>query len=391
MSKNHVPIASKNEKGICYSLCRCFYSEPKGLVNQKNKENKKIPTKQSENNIEKIQEKNFELENKNKPSALAAEIKVEEHIFEAPPQPSRSVPSKNSNNNFQQGHEHGHATILIHPLDEEVKALNIHTNHNEDTVKVRMNPTNPKIKKFVEKFNIQTNVPRDKIKSSTEYSKDINNKYNCPICLNFFNYILKLSCCKNYICLLCAEDYLETCVKYNYPVNCPFCGISNTNILLDDVIEGEPLKFYSDIEIIELRKTLTGRCSRIIHLDDIEIKNRTSLYRVTETNREHRDNDNDFKINILSQTQNYSQNFSKNISDDINLRKKSRLSHYQNNKSENNEKSGEFIFDCKVVEHENEIIENGNLFHNDLELNQGNSGFIIVNDGEFHATEGKNS
>jgi hypothetical protein len=261
-------------------------------------------------------------------------------------------------------------------LDAEVKPLNPPTNHNEDTVKVRVNLTNPKIKKFVEKFNIQTNVPREKIKSSTEYIKDLNNKYNCPICLNFFNYILKLSCCKNYICLLCAEDYLETCVKYEYPVNCPFCGIGNQNILLDDVIEGEPLKFYSDVDIIELRKTLTGRCSRIVYLDDIELKNRTSLYRVTETNRE---NENDLNFKIISQSQNLSHNMSDNV------RKKSRISQGQA------DKSGEFVFDCKVVEHENEVIENGNLFHNDLELNQGNSGFIIINDGEFHVTEGNNS
>jgi hypothetical protein len=44
--------------------------------------------------------------------------------------------------------------------------------------------------------------------------KNINLKYNCPICFRYFNRnlylsykgILKTSCCKNYVCLHCTND-----------------------------------------------------------------------------------------------------------------------------------------------------------------------------------------
>lgn len=48
-------------------------------------------------------------------------------------------------------------------------------------------------------------------------------KYYCPLCMSFFQDILKSSCCKNYICSECIVDFL---IKRNYSVSfCLFCFI----------------------------------------------------------------------------------------------------------------------------------------------------------------------
>ena len=43
-------------------------------------------------------------------------------------------------------------------------------------------------------------------------------KYNCPICLKFYNHILILQCCMNYICQFCINDYIDTTNKYATPL-----------------------------------------------------------------------------------------------------------------------------------------------------------------------------
>jgi hypothetical protein len=58
--------------------------------------------------------------------------------------------------------------------------------------------------------------------------------YNCPICLDFFNTILVSSCCGNYICRFCAENYISTVIKYMNVIRCPLCN-ADSNIELKDV------------------------------------------------------------------------------------------------------------------------------------------------------------
>jgi len=74
--------------------------------------------------------------------------------------------------------------------------------------------------------------------------KDI--KYNCPICFRFFNRILSLSCCQNYLCHFCAEDMNSRVINNDKVpnVSCPFC--SNEDVELTDVDPKEKVKRYTD-------------------------------------------------------------------------------------------------------------------------------------------------
>jgi hypothetical protein len=103
------------------------------------------------------------------------------------------------------------------------------------------------------KFKIQTNIDKIKIIGKDEYDKTENVKYNCPICLKYYNHILKLSCCQNYICQFCSEDYITTNIKYNFVLNCPFCGVIDKTIILNDAKLDDSIKNYSNSPIKKMK------------------------------------------------------------------------------------------------------------------------------------------
>jgi hypothetical protein len=129
--------------------------------------------------------------------------------------------------------------------------------HNQDEL-------NKKIKAIEEKFIIETKVDRNYINSNQAY--DEKTKFNCPICLKYYNHILKLQCCDNFICLICAEDYKTTQIKYEFNIKCPLCSYEKI-IKLIDANEDEPNKIYSDSPIIKkIVKVEVKSSSNIINL-----------------------------------------------------------------------------------------------------------------------------
>jgi hypothetical protein len=283
-------VPTSNKKGCCYYLCKCFF-----LEDDLDKKDKSNSQKSNDALINNIQFKKQIPENKEKNENIE-NLEI--------PQVQTQAHQQNTQQITQQ-----YPNIIIDKASED------------------------KILHIKNKFNIQTKIKRDKIISAPDFSKELNNKYSCPICLNYFNHILKLSCCKNYICHLCSEDYLDTCIKYDFSVNCPFCGVRDKNIFLEDVLEGDKLKVYSDADIIELRKTISGRFSRILNLEDIELKKKNSK---------------DLKED--------------NVEDNIKI--------ISNEEEDFDNKEKDFIFDCKVVEHENEVIETENIIESQNAINK---------------------
>lgn len=104
-------------------------------------------------------------------------------------------PQENANDN----------TNNIHNQEIELNLPSIHTKYNIDC--------------------IDCNVSPDKLKEIL---------YNCPICFKFYNHILVTKCCRNYICLRCINDYIETSKKYSSTLKCPLCNYSG-KLRLDDV------------------------------------------------------------------------------------------------------------------------------------------------------------
>ncbi len=100
-----------------------------------------------------------------------------------------------------------------------------------------------KLKTVDEKIKINTLIDRNIIHSNQAYDQDT--KFNCPICLKYFSNILLLQCCKNQICIYCAEEYKQTQLKYDFHIKCPFCEYDKEMIMNDADIE-EPNKIYSD-------------------------------------------------------------------------------------------------------------------------------------------------
>lgn len=81
---------------------------------------------------------------------------------------------------------------------------------------------------------INTKFNRDQIVCNVTPDKLKEIRYNCPICFKFYNHILVLECCRNYICLPCINDYIETSKKYNSILKCPICTFSE-KLILEDV------------------------------------------------------------------------------------------------------------------------------------------------------------
>ncbi len=91
------------------------------------------------------------------------------------------------------------------------------------------------VQRTTESFKIISVFPISSIAHSYNQSESTQNlRYNCPICLDYFNTILVSSCCGNYICRFCAETYISTVIKYMNMIRCPLCNADN-NIELKDV------------------------------------------------------------------------------------------------------------------------------------------------------------
>jgi hypothetical protein len=94
-----------------------------------------------------------------------------------------------------------------------------------------------------EKIKINTEIDKTNLHSNKAY--DDTTKYNCPICLKYYSNILLLQCCKNQICIYCAEEYKSTQLKYEFNIKCPFCEYDK-DMIINDAEINEPNKIYSD-------------------------------------------------------------------------------------------------------------------------------------------------
>ncbi|EAR86466.1 hypothetical protein TTHERM_00038810 (macronuclear) [Tetrahymena thermophila SB210] len=75
--------------------------------------------------------------------------------------------------------------------------------------------------------------------------EDVNKyKYCCPICLIYFNKILKTKCCNNYVCVECEYDIHQQMLNKKIEAKCWWCKSDKCEIT--DVQEGELIKNYSD-------------------------------------------------------------------------------------------------------------------------------------------------
>ena len=163
-----VETAKADERGCCYYLCKCFYSE--------------------------------------------------EEAKDSKPQKSKT-PDISHNNLIQS--------------ESFISRLNANANNNQN---IPEDPAYLHVKETTANFIIQSQILNDMIEIDVKMRRDpkVDIKYNCPICLRYFNHILQTSCCQNYICKFCAEDYLSTIIKYQKIIKCPICS-SSTKIVLSDV------------------------------------------------------------------------------------------------------------------------------------------------------------
>jgi len=190
---------SNNRRGCCYWLCKCFFiTEPSP------------ERRESLQNV--IREGNL------------------------------------NSNNLIISRNHNEVTARNAQTDiYQIPQANVYTQYNSmgNTEQEFQNRYNLVLRKML----LKTSIDRKKIISLNEYDKKINNKYNCPICLKYLNHILKSSCCGNYVCINCYEDYLTTNIKYEFVLNCPFCGIQDKTIIFDDVKLDETVKNYTNSRV----------------------------------------------------------------------------------------------------------------------------------------------
>ena len=223
---------SSKKKGCCEWICTCFSS------------NKNDSNNIYENNNNALQKRNVVIINSNR--------------LEQPNNES----NRNNINNIQNN------SILNanyrHNLIDNPNHINNIGEDNDEEFK-------SKIIKITKKFKINSKVDKMLIASSDIPLIETNNRYNCPICFKYFNNILSLSCCKNYICLFCSEDYLTSHIKYEMNIKCPFCGSDEKTIVLDDAGTEAPLKFYSDSPSTLLKLNQTKNKKKSSALSDINL------------------------------------------------------------------------------------------------------------------------
>eukprot|EP00742_Colponemidia_sp_Colp-10_P002571 GILJ01002747.1.p1 GENE.GILJ01002747.1~~GILJ01002747.1.p1 ORF type:complete len:339 (-),score=41.69 GILJ01002747.1:248-1264(-) len=80
-------------------------------------------------------------------------------------------------------------------------------------------------------------------------------RYNCPLCMRFFNYMLQGSCCKQYICHGCAEALRDENARLpESRIRCPHCN--SEPLKLKDVDPFEAPIHYSDSPMVGRSKSL---------------------------------------------------------------------------------------------------------------------------------------
>eukprot|EP00743_Colponemidia_sp_Colp-15_P004960 GILK01005346.1.p1 GENE.GILK01005346.1~~GILK01005346.1.p1 ORF type:complete len:350 (+),score=56.38 GILK01005346.1:104-1153(+) len=80
-------------------------------------------------------------------------------------------------------------------------------------------------------------------------------RYNCPLCMRFFNYMLQGSCCRQYICHGCAEALRDENARLpEARIRCPHCN--SEPLKLKDVDPFEPTIHYSDSPMVGRSKSL---------------------------------------------------------------------------------------------------------------------------------------
>ena len=165
------PVEIAENKGCCYNICKCFYPE--------------------------VEE---ETPNLNKTTSKDVPNSVKSSLREI-------------NNN--------QATNLLYN--------NFNTFNNDN------DPILQHVKETTKKFQLDTNIPINLLENDIKMRRDetVDIKYNCPICMRYFNYILQTSCCNNYICKFCADQYLCTMIKYQSIIKCPICNVAKEIILTD--------------------------------------------------------------------------------------------------------------------------------------------------------------
>lgn len=97
-------------------------------------------------------------------------------------------------------------------------------------------------------------------------------RYNCPICLRYFERILVTKCCKQYICHSCALELKDKDV--NFIVTCPHC--KSEELHLADVDPKETVRKYSDSPVGTHEKNWANEL-RVVEEDVEELSMQNSL------------------------------------------------------------------------------------------------------------------
>lgn len=145
--------------------------------------------------------------------------------------------------------------------------INNNNNYNNMTGNSAQQPVKDestlKIKAINEKIIIDTKVDKTSLNAAEAFYEET--KFNCPICLKYYSNILLINCCKNYICIYCAEEYKNTHLKYDFQIKCPFCEYDKI-MVINDVDTDEPNKIYSDSPIIRKVVRTEAKSNSIINL-----------------------------------------------------------------------------------------------------------------------------
>lgn len=94
-------------------------------------------------------------------------------------------------------------------------------------------------------MRIDTSIAAAQIKY-VEFLKDDeveDYKYCCPVCLRYFNHILKSSCCQHYICRNCVNDMARRSkLSPKYVIRCIYC-FTNDFVLSDEEPNNTPREY----------------------------------------------------------------------------------------------------------------------------------------------------
>jgi hypothetical protein len=136
---------------------------------------------------------------------------------------------------------------LLKTVKQKVKEEIKETEKNNNEASIVHNTVSPNendvlflhVKESTQNFIIKSKISIDQIEFDIKMKRDqkVDIKYNCPICMRYFNYILQTSCCNNYLCRFCSDEYLDSMIKYQNKIKCPVCNVT-AKIVLTDVKPG---------------------------------------------------------------------------------------------------------------------------------------------------------